>query len=116
MRPVFEFLPFRASAIAMNAAITLARVAAAGPAAMLLAACASDSKPTVTADGTLLTGPLAASPAAPALAKLVKNLTTAQVLELLGPPASTKPFGVGAVVGEIWSYPFRGAGETRQIP
>lgn len=100
----------------MNATLPLIRGATAGFAALLLAACANDSKPIVTADGAILTGPLATSAAAPALAKLTKNLTTLQVLELLGRPATTKPFTAAGVDGEIWAYPFRGAGDTRQVP
>ena len=84
-------------------------------AAMLLVACASDSKPVTTASGEVLSGPLAGSPAATAFAKLIKNLPGAQVRELLGAPATTKPIAAGELEGEIWSYPFRGATDVRMV-
>ena len=92
-------------------------------AATLLTGCATDSTPAAPVTGQPVPPALATSPAAGALAKLTKNLTKAQVRELLGAPASTKPIKTGEFEGEIWSYPFRGATEvnvvavaTRDIP
>jgi hypothetical protein len=99
----------------MNALIPSLKAAASGVALALLAGCASESKLPVTASGAVLSEKLAASPAASALTKLVKNLSGAQVLELIGPPTSTKPITAGELGGTIWSYRFPGTTETNMV-
>jgi hypothetical protein len=88
-----------------------ARIAAGGCFVMFLAGCANESKPPPGIPGAIIGDRLAAS----ATAKLMKNLSSAQVLELLGPPGNRKPFGATELQGEIWSYPFRGATDVRMV-
>lgn len=95
----------------MNLSIANLKVAAGCLAAMLLAACASDSKSPAPA-GT--TAPVVSSVLA-GYGKLAKGLTGDQVRELLGAPAETKPLIAGGTKSLIWSYPLRTINEVRLV-
>jgi len=94
----------------MSAPIVTVKVAAGFLAATLLGACASDSNSPTPADAARPT----VSTALAASAKLAKGLTGAQVRDLLGAPAATKPLTTGGVNGQIWSYPFVST-DVRQV-
>jgi hypothetical protein len=99
----------------MNTPAGIVRVAAGCLAATLVAACATESRPGASESTPPASPALAGSPAATAVAKLSKDLTGAQVMALLGPPATTKPLSTGGDRTKIWSYPFRGATEVRMV-
>lgn len=62
-------------------------------------------------------GPEANSKITPAaLGKIAKGLSGAQVRELLGNPATTKPLNAAGVAGQIWSYPLKTETEVLSIP
>jgi len=89
----------------MNAPNVRLKLAAGCLAATLLAACASDSKSPAPA----------LSQAATAYNKLTKGLTGAQVRELLGAPARTKPVTGGGASSLIWSYPLRTVTDVKPV-
>lgn len=87
-------------------------------AALLLTGCASDATPApAPKTASAATSPeLTSSTAAVAVAKLTKNLTSAQVRSLLGAPAAIKPLSANGARGETWSYTFSGVTGTRLVP
>jgi len=99
----------------MKTPVGIARVAVGCLATTLLAACATESNPSAPVSPPPVSPALAVSPAAAAVAKLSKNLTGAQVIALLGPPATTKPLSSGGDRARIWSYPFRGTTEVHPV-
>ena len=99
----------------MNPSIVDLKIAAGCLAATLLAACASDSKSPAPVNAARSAVTPADSPAAAAYGKLAKGLTGAQVRELLGAPAETRPLTAGGTKSQIWSYPLRTIDDVRQV-
>jgi hypothetical protein len=95
---------------AMKASLVPPRAAAGAFAALLLAACATESNsssPAVNGQPVVSTA---------AVARLAPGLTGAEVRALLGAPAATKPVSSGGANSLIWSYPLGTATEVRSVP